>query len=435
MAKRINKAVCHRFKKQRERDNLKRKGKQTRITDFFGAQNDANVSLEICNETDENRIEFFQVNNQKRIMSNEEITLLAQKVDNFCILGSEPSTYGFNVTGINTRHTLIQGAADRPRAYISCHKNLKAWPVENLCSRDVAVAIIDSHMARAGKLLVVSIYWDGRIETFPEEAREAAKLSREKNFTLVMGGDINARNTLYGSKTTDKRGKIIEDIMVEFDLETANRGSKPTCTAASTGSVIDATFVSGEKSDLICNWRVTNDETFSDHNLIRFYMEGPKNETQTRRKMNQNQKEAFTRATRGLANNLLKGNSERLVDVESIEQIATDIIQGLVKAHKLNSTQYTITIREKVNLWFDKDLTAERRKFRALKHIYEHSQNDPAKKMAWKKQEQHLTNLYKKAKKKEKEGSLNCIIDQEDMARLTKFAKVGNGQRNRASLK
>ena len=102
----------------------------------------------------------------------------AQKVDNFCILGSETSTYGFNVTGINARHTLIQGAADRPRAYISCHKNLKALPVENLCSRDDAIAIIDLHMARAGKLLVVSIYWDGRIATYREETRERAKLSR-----------------------------------------------------------------------------------------------------------------------------------------------------------------------------------------------------------------------------------------------------------------
>ena len=142
---------------------------------------------------------------------------------------------------------------------------------------------------------MVSIYWDGRIETFPQEAREAAKLSREKNYTLVMGGDTNSRKTLFGSKTTDKRGKIIADLMVDFDLETANRGSKLTCTAWNPGSVIDATFISGEKA-LICNWRVTNDETFLVHKLIRFYMEGSNIETQLRRKMNQNQKEAFTRA-------------------------------------------------------------------------------------------------------------------------------------------
>ena len=101
----------------------------------------------------------------------------------FCILGQEPSTHGFNVTGLNTRHTIIQGAADKPRSYISCHKGLNAWPVENLCTRDVATAIIDSGESEAGKVLVCSVYWDGRIANFPPEAIEAVRMAREKDFT------------------------------------------------------------------------------------------------------------------------------------------------------------------------------------------------------------------------------------------------------------
>ena len=58
--------------------------------------------------------------------------------------------------------------------------------------------------------------------------------------------------------------------MVEFDLETANKGNKPTCTASHPGSVIDATFISGEKAHWVENWRVTDEETFSGHKLIRF---------------------------------------------------------------------------------------------------------------------------------------------------------------------
>ena len=59
-------------------------------------------------------------------MSSKEITQLAQKVPSFCILGQEPSTHSFNVTGLNTQHAIIQAAVDRPRAYISCHKHLNA---------------------------------------------------------------------------------------------------------------------------------------------------------------------------------------------------------------------------------------------------------------------------------------------------------------------
>ena len=251
----VNKAICNRFKKQRERDNIPRGKKQTKITNFFQSQNDANISIEaetIGARTGDEMIEFFQINNQKRIMSNKEITRLAQGTKAFCILGQEPSTYGFNITGLNTRHTIIQAAVDRPRAYISCHKLLNAWPVENLCSRDVATAIIDANMD-SGKFLVVSLYWDGRIDEFPREASLAMKMAREKDYTLVLGGDSNARNDLFGSDKTEKRGRIIEDLMVEYDLEVANKGKTPTCVASHQGSVIDITLVSGEKADLIKN--------------------------------------------------------------------------------------------------------------------------------------------------------------------------------------
>ena len=271
--RRINKAICNRYKRQRERENIPRK--QTRITDFFDGH-DANRSLQIQCEEEIVGIEFFQINNQKRIISNSEIMRLAESERSFCILGQEPSTFGFNVTGLNSGHTIIQAPTERPRAYIACHKLLKAWPVEDLCSRDVAVAIIDSGMKDAGKLLVTSVYWDGRIDTFPEVARDAAKLAREKDYTLVMGGDYNARNVIFGSSTTDNRGMKIEDIMVTYDLESANKGSTPTCTASHPGSVIDATFINSEKSDLIQDWRVSQQESFSDHKLICFSIKGPK---------------------------------------------------------------------------------------------------------------------------------------------------------------
>ena len=121
MAKKVNKAICHRFKKQRERENIKRKGKQSRITDFF-AGNDENVSVLMEKEKQELFIEFCQINNQKRIMSNEEIMRLAESEERFCIIGQEPSTFGFNVTGLNRQHTIVQAPVDKPRSYLVCHK-------------------------------------------------------------------------------------------------------------------------------------------------------------------------------------------------------------------------------------------------------------------------------------------------------------------------
>ena len=84
---------------------------------------------------------------------------------------------------------------------------MNAWPVEDLCERDVATVIIDTDIEEVNKFLVCSTYWDGRIENVPKSAIGAMKLAREKDYTLVWGGDMNARNTLYGSNTTETRGK------------------------------------------------------------------------------------------------------------------------------------------------------------------------------------------------------------------------------------
>ena len=79
--------------------------------------------------------------------------------------------------------------------------------------------------------------------------------------------------------STDARGRILEEILVEYDLCSANRGSVPTCTAGSNGSVIDFTFVNNESENRITNWRVTKQDSFSDHRIITFKTEAQKPET------------------------------------------------------------------------------------------------------------------------------------------------------------
>lgn len=289
----------------------------------------------------------------------------------------------------------------------------------------MATAIISSNIEGSSSILVSSVYWDGRIDSFPEKATEAIIFGREKDYPLIIGGDMNARNTLFGSNTTDKRGRILEDLMIEYDLEVANKGTKPTCMASHPGSIIDVTFVCGEKSSIISEWRVTKDETFSDHNLIRFRAEGPKPEVQTRRKMNDVQKQSFTRATREIAHRIGDKYKGGKITVDSIEALSTELINSLIDAKLKNSTTYHVKIKEAINLWFDKDLREEKKKHRTLKHLYTNSGNDPAKRVAWKKQEQRLTTLYQKARKEKKEGNSCKITTQEDIAKLNKYAKSG----------
>ena len=79
--------------------------------------------------------------------------------------------------------------------------------------------------------------------------------------------------------------------------------------------------------------------------------------------MNDKQKEAFTKAIKAIARNLNMDARDRTINVDKIEAYATELVSSLVMAYKEHSTQYTIKIKDKVNLWFDEELTRERQEY------------------------------------------------------------------------
>ena len=118
-------------------------------------------------------------------------------------------------------------------------------------------------------------------------------LANAKGYTFVFGGDVNARNFLYGCKTTDKRGRQVEDIFSKYGLFTLNIGNTPTCTAGQFGSIIDVTAITSGMESMITNWRVTKLQSESDHRIISFELAIPKTETKTKNFMSNKNKNNF----------------------------------------------------------------------------------------------------------------------------------------------
>ena len=69
------------------------------------------------------------------------------------------------------------------------------------------MAMIDTGICDIGKIILASIYWDGRIDNFPETAIKAIDKANEDGHTLLLGGDVNVRSVIYGSRENDRRGK------------------------------------------------------------------------------------------------------------------------------------------------------------------------------------------------------------------------------------
>ena len=167
--------------------------------------------------------------------------------------------------------------------------------MENLCTQDTAVAMLDTGINNIGKIVLCSIYWDGRIETFPEAARETIEQANDNGHTVLLGGDVNARSRVYSSNITDSRGRKLEELFLRNNLSFLNRGNIPTCSASIRGSVIDITGITNTMEDVVRDWKVSDKETHSDHNLIEFHLHAVEPEIKYKTTMSNSQKESFTK--------------------------------------------------------------------------------------------------------------------------------------------
>ena len=136
----------------------RRKRGQTRITDFYGDPSTNNQPIIRNIEIMDSKISGYQANNQKRIESCEKLAFYCDKRERFIALGQEPSTVENRITGLNRQHKIIAVSNEKPRAYVYLHRDIPNWPLDNLCTRDVATVLIDSPEEDKQRIVACSIY-------------------------------------------------------------------------------------------------------------------------------------------------------------------------------------------------------------------------------------------------------------------------------------
>ncbi|XP_070162499.1 uncharacterized protein [Polyergus mexicanus] len=81
----------------------------------------------------------------------------------------------------------------------------------------------------------------------------SALLSYQVN-KIILGGDFNAKADLWGSRTTDGRGRLLIKWAAERDLRIMNIGNTPTCVRPQGSSIVDITWASPDLTQLIRDW-------------------------------------------------------------------------------------------------------------------------------------------------------------------------------------
>lgn len=130
-----------------------------------------------------------------------------------------------------------------------------------------------------GDIAVISVYLSPKInrQEFEEKLEEIERCVRTLSpMPIMIAGDFNSKSTLWGSKSTNLKGKILEDWAVAMGLCCQNIGNKSTFVGPQGESVIDITWTSPSLAKRIKNWSVcSNVETLSDHAYISITVEIP----------------------------------------------------------------------------------------------------------------------------------------------------------------
>lgn len=99
---------------------------------------------------------------------------------------------------------------------------------------------------------------------------EMVKKVYRKRLPVIIGADANAYHTLLAISNTNQRGECILNFISNHNLAILNRGSTPTFVVSNRIEVLDITIINAGLMDLIENWRVSNDSSFSDPRYLEF---------------------------------------------------------------------------------------------------------------------------------------------------------------------
>ncbi|XP_018359765.1 PREDICTED: uncharacterized protein LOC108759011 [Trachymyrmex cornetzi] len=90
---------------------------------------------------------------------------------------------------------------------------------------------------------------------------------------VLLMGDFNAKVDLWGSATTNVRGRCLCEWASAVDLCCLNTRGESTCVRAQGESIVDITFASPTAAARVNSWRVAPHETCSDHLYIEVVLE------------------------------------------------------------------------------------------------------------------------------------------------------------------
>ena len=133
---------------------------------------------------------------------------------------------------------------------------------------DVCTVLIEKE-----NIILISAYHDINLDAWWDTLDDAITYAANKSYRVLLGSDTNAHSLLWESDLPNERGEVIEEACAFLFLHVCNNGNKPTYFSdAGNSTIVDVTFASDP--DMVTNWRVSDEVTFSDHRCIEYELDG-----------------------------------------------------------------------------------------------------------------------------------------------------------------
>ncbi|XP_043471441.1 uncharacterized protein LOC122504406 [Leptopilina heterotoma] len=157
----------------------------------------------------------------------------------------EPWVYKGKIRGLSGCGVLVSSPQEPVLRACLIYKGLDAFPILELTTRDLVV-VKAKYLGRNGnkrEVVVAFAYFPGSGDDFapPTEAED--------------------------------RGRRLLDFLIDTDLDILNQGSEPTFVTVNRKEVLDITICSKSLCDGVRDWRVSDEDSLSDHRLITFRLE------------------------------------------------------------------------------------------------------------------------------------------------------------------
>lgn len=123
-----------------------------------------------------------------------------------------------------------------------------------------------------GTIVVIGTYLppSENITTYERRLEDIGTCIRDFiRYPIILGGDFNAWNCIWGSRYNNQRGVTLETWASSWGLHLLNRGNEATCVRTQGSSIVDLTWATPSAAAMLADWRVLLDaETLSDHRYI-----------------------------------------------------------------------------------------------------------------------------------------------------------------------